>query len=124
MDVPVGTSPQTQLVDSTQRVAALADARQEASQNALRSADAAEERRANQREAFRAIISNVLGANTRLSIDRNDRIDSFVYRSIDRTTGEVIQEWPPVQFARFLEGQGLSGVTPDVLAGLVLDEQA
>ena len=111
-------------VDPAARSAELADARRRASVSALQSAAAAEARRAEQRAETRAIIEHAIGANTRLSIARNDAVDTFVYRAIDRDTGEVVHEWPPVQFARFLEQSGVIGLTDEALMGLVIDEEA
>ncbi|MBI1239812.1 MAG: hypothetical protein GC199_10785 [Alphaproteobacteria bacterium] len=34
---------------------------------------------------------------SRLSIDRDDQVERFIYRSIDRETGEVLGQWPADQ---------------------------
>ena len=53
---------------------------------------------------------------TRLSIEFNEEANRFIYRAIDKETGEVVTEFPPEevirQIARFRE-----------IAGLVLDAQ-
>lgn len=111
--------------DPTQRSAALADARRRASQAALKNADASETRKADQREMLRGIIERAVGANTRLSIRRNDAVDTFVYQAIDKDSGEIVKEWPPVQFAKFLEENGVAANdAAKALSGLVVDEQA
>jgi len=111
--------------DPAQRIALLAEARERASAAALERARVAESRRAEQRAAARAIFAEAAGANTTLSIARDDAIGAFVYRAVDRTTGEVVREWPPVQFERFLRQSGVvRDVAADALAGLVVDERA
>ena len=53
---------------------------------------------------------------TRLSIEFNEEANRFIYRAIDKETGEVVTEFPPEevirQIAKFRE-----------IAGLVLDAQ-
>lgn len=126
MDATIGQNSQRVTgIDPVQRSAALADARSRASQAALQSAEAAEARRAEQREMVRSILERAVGANTRLSIARNESALTFVYRAIDVDTGEVVREWPPVDFARLLQQNGAGpDLSGDALAGLVLDEQA
>jgi len=126
MDATIGKATERVTgADPAQRSAALADARQRASQAALQSAKAGETRKMDQRETTRTILERAIGANTRLSIARNGSNDTFVYRAIDVNSGEVIIEWPPVQFAKFLVDNGAAaGLAADALQGLVLDEQA
>ena len=126
MDSTIGnTTERAAGADPAQRSAALADARRRASQSALESAAASEARRAEQLEKLQTIIEQVIGANTRLSIQRNDNFNAFVYRAIDVNSGEVVKEWPPVQFAAFLEENGVASKgLEEVFAGVVVDEQA
>ncbi len=126
MDPTIGQSgDRVGAVEPAQRSAALADARRRASATALRTAEAAQERRAEQREMTRAIVERAVGANTRLSIARSDAADTYVYRAIDVDSGEVIKEWPPVQFARFLEENGAdASLVQDALQGQLFDETA
>jgi len=106
------------------RMAALSDARKaagfEARQNA---AESAERRSALLAEAQR-IFARVLGADTRISISRNENADLFVYRAIDIRTGKVVQEWPPAQFLALLNEHGpdLAGRAGDF--GLIFDAEA
>ncbi len=74
---------------------ALAAARQRASQAALHNADAAEAKRADQREMVRGILERAVCANTRLSITRGDSAGAYVYRAIDVDSGDIVREWPP-----------------------------
>ena len=87
-------------------------------------AEATETRRILQGAETTRIVESTFGVNTRLSISRNDNFDAFVYRVIDRVSGEILREWPPVQFARFLEENGAPGLTPQALTGLAVDERA
>lgn len=126
MDPTIGVADRAApTVDPNERAAALANARRAASEDALRTAEAADSRRAEARAETRAILERAVGANTRLSISRPDNAGTFIYRAIDRDTGEVLQEWPPVQFARFLEqsGAGASAIQ-NALAGGVIDQEA
>jgi len=125
MDPAIGqTTERITGADPVRRNADLAAARQRQSAEALDSASLAEDSRAEQRDAARSVLEQAIGANTRLSIARSDSADTFIYRAIDRDTGEVIQEWPPAQFARLLEEQGARGVSEEIIAGLVVDEEA
>ena len=119
MNVSIGPN-QTAVtgVDPAERTQALADARRRASQSALANAEAAEARRADSFENARDILSRALGANTRLAIARQDESLTFVYRAIDVDTGEIVREWPPADFARFLETNGELLDRP----GVVVDE--
>ncbi|MEM9749884.1 MAG: flagellar protein FlaG [Pseudomonadota bacterium] len=55
-------------------------------------------------EAIQA-LRRVLGEESRLSIESDDTSGGFVYRSIDRETGEILRQWPPEKFLRFLEAE-------------------
>ncbi len=126
MDATVGQSTErVTAIDPGRRSEALAAARQRASQAALKSADAAEARRADQREMVRGILERAVGANTRLSITRGDDVGAYVYRAIDVDSGEVVSEWPPEQFIQLLEDNGIAaGLAAEALAGLTVDEEA
>ena len=126
MDATIGHNAQrVGGADASQRTAALAEARQRASQSALQTAEAAQSRKAEQREMLRSILEQAVGANTRLSISRREGVDSFVYRAIDVNSGAVVREWPPVQFANFLQKHGASqSLAAEAMAGLLVDEQA
>lgn len=111
-------------VDPAERSAALANARHRASEQAVAEAKLGEARRAEQLAQARNAIQRAVGANTDLSISRNDQIGTYIYRAIDRATGEVIREWPPVQFAQFLHENGVTDLTRDALAGMMVNEEA
>ena len=126
MDATIGQNAERLTgVDAAQRSQALADARQRSSQAALQTADAAQARKAEQREMLRSILEQAVGANTRLSIAKPDGADAFIYRAIDVDSGEVVREWPPAQFAQLLEQDGAARqLANEALAGLLIDEQA
>lgn len=126
MDPTIGhNNDRVKTVEPAQRSADLAAARRHGTEQALQSAEASKVRKADQREMVRGILERAVGANTKLSISRADNIDTFVYRAIDRDSGEVIREWPPAQFANFLAENGVAkDAAADALAGLVLDQQA
>ncbi|MEM8771127.1 MAG: flagellar protein FlaG [Pseudomonadota bacterium] len=124
MNGPTGPTPgAVSAINPGERNQALAEARRNATQSALQNAEAAEARRADNREQARAILERAVGANTRVSISRPDQTESFVYQAIDVNTGEVVREWPPADFARFLE-QNAPELLEQPNAGVVIDEQA
>lgn len=125
MDANLGASAERLTgPDPGQRSAALADARARSSQAALQRAEAAEARRADQRETVRSIFERAVGANTRLSIARGDGLGAFVYRAIDVDSGEVVLEWPPVRFAEFVRDAVRGAGEASGGAGAVVDEEA
>ncbi len=126
MDARIGQNTERVTgLDPAQRSTALAEARKRSSAAALQNAEAAESRKADQREMVRAILERAVGANTRVSIARQESDMTFVYRAIDVETGEVVREWPPADFAKLLEKSGATaGLAEDVMAGLAFDEQA
>jgi uncharacterized FlaG/YvyC family protein len=107
---------------ATDRAAALAEARKRANAAAQEGASAARERQAEQIAQLRDLIAHVTGADTRLSIQRSEALDHFVYRAIDVDSGEIVQEWPPVQFAEFVNS--LMPGAADQLIGLLVDSEA
>ena len=109
-------------VTATERNQALAQARQRATQGALQRAEQAESQRADSRQNVREIFEQALGANTRLSITRDEVGPTFVYRAIDVDSGEVVHEWPPAEFAAFLAENG-NNIDLAALAGSVVDEE-
>lgn len=124
MNVTTGQPPNAAaLADPAERSQALADARRRASQGALADAQAGEARRADRLQDARAIIERALGANTKLSISRDDASPTYIYRAIDVDTGEVIREWPPAEFVEFFAEQKREFSVGDP-AGVVVDEQA
>ena len=126
MDATVGQSTERVTgIDPAKRSEALAAARQRSSQAAIQTADAAEAKRADQREMVRAILERAVGANTRLSVTRGDSVGAYIYRAIDVDSGEVVLEWPPEQMIQLLEENGVSAeLAAEALAGLTVNEEA
>jgi|GEM_PF-3220959 len=109
-----------------ERTEALAQARKQLQSDQLQAAQTSQQSRSELTAASREAIARALGANTRISIERTDAQDIFVYRAIDRDTGEVINEWPPHQFAELLRSaQTEPGdqIEP-VESGVIVDEKA
>ncbi len=66
----------------------------EQDQAAARKAEAVE-------NAMRELSPPVMGQNERLSIQRDHSTGTFIYRSIDRETGEVVRQWPVESMLQF-----------------------
>ncbi|MBY0423929.1 MAG: hypothetical protein K2Q06_16620 [Parvularculaceae bacterium] len=45
-------------------------------------------------ERTQQLVSEIVGANTRVQVDRRQDAPGFQYRAVDVETGEVIAEWP------------------------------
>lgn len=125
MDPTIGKLADRALdLDPLQRRQALSEARHRASAEALQSARDAQDRKAEQRQALRAILEEAVGANTRLLISRAEGFEAFVYRAVDRDSGEVVKEWPPAQFAAMLnDHSAFEQLSDAAIYGLVVDEQ-
>lgn len=52
-------------------------------------------------KALRALEPPLMGQNERLSISRDAETGTFIYRSIDRRTGEVVRQWPVESMLQF-----------------------
>lgn len=50
---------------------------------------------------LRAMEPPLMGQHERLSISRDEATGTFIYRSIDRRTGEVIRQWPVESMLQF-----------------------
>ncbi len=79
--------------------------------NKQRAAALQEEREAEAQRLLEELSAGVVGFGTRLSIDRDREAESFVYRAIDESTGEIRSQYPLEDtlelraFFRSLEGQ-------------------
>ncbi|NWG45327.1 MAG: flagellar protein FlaG [Alphaproteobacteria bacterium] len=49
------------------------------------------------------ITHEMLGTNSRLSIEADADTGVFIYRSVDTRSGEVIKQWPPEEVLKLLE---------------------
>jgi flagellar protein FlaG len=64
--------------------------------------DAAQKRHtAELEQAMKQLDQPMMGKNERLSIIRDEKTGAFVYRSVDRTTGDVINQWPAESMLQF-----------------------
>ncbi|MCC6919560.1 MAG: flagellar protein FlaG [Alphaproteobacteria bacterium] len=52
-------------------------------------------------KALKSMDPPIMSRNERLSIVRDDDTGTFIYRSIDRKTGEVIRQWPAESMLQF-----------------------
>jgi len=50
---------------------------------------------------MRAVSPPLMGQNERLSISRDETTGTFIYRSIDRESGEVVRQWPVESMLQF-----------------------
>ena len=110
------------------RLEALAQARRRLQAEKLQAQQSSREAQSQQLQASREAIARALGVNTRLSIERTNTQDVFVYRAIDRETGEVVNEWPPQQFAELIQSVIESGDGAEQVeapqSGIVVNEEA
>lgn len=51
--------------------------------------------------ALRNMEPPLMGQHERLSIARDEATGTFIYRSIDKATGEVIRQWPVESMLQF-----------------------
>lgn len=51
--------------------------------------------------ALRSLEPPLMGQHERLSISRDEATGTFIYRSIDRKTGEVVRQWPVESMLQF-----------------------
>ena len=70
------------------------------------------------------ILQSSLGENSRLSIERHEASGRYVYRSVDKTSGEVLSQWPVEGFLSHLEKVIEVQNAEAETAGLALDEEA
>ena len=119
----VSAQPQAQAIVREDALRQLAEARKaEAKVEAKADTEASDEKASKpEAEPSDREASSILGENSRLSIERRKNSDGFIYRSIDRETGEVLREWPPERFQEFAEGEGASVGRSE---GLVVDRKA
>jgi uncharacterized FlaG/YvyC family protein len=47
------------------------------------------------RGAVEKLIKKSLPSNSKLQIEQDKSTGTFIYRSVDPDTGEIIQQWPP-----------------------------
>ena len=53
--------------------------------------------------AVEKLIRRNLPTNTKLQIEQNRETGTFIYRSVDPETGEVVRQWPPEELLKMRE---------------------
>ena len=53
--------------------------------------------------AVEKLIRRSLPSNSKLQIEQDKETGTFIYRSVDAETGEVLQVWPPEQMLKLRE---------------------
>ncbi|MEL6378479.1 MAG: hypothetical protein AAFQ29_01800 [Pseudomonadota bacterium] len=107
---------------ANRRRASLEQARRSASADQIAAAERDTRLRAERFRESTEIIQQALGVNTRVEIAEGDGANPYTYRAIDINSGEVVNEWPPVQFAALL-GAAVSGESDGIaVIGIALDE--
>lgn len=104
-----------------ERAAALAERRRHLSAEGQRSAEAANARRTEQIAAARDAVADAVGANTRVAITRAPASPVFLYRAIDSNTGEVVQEWPRLEFLAL--NRAAQAAAAQTARGAAIDQQ-
>jgi uncharacterized FlaG/YvyC family protein len=70
-----------------------------------------------------AIAEKMIGANKSLIIEKDKQRVGFVYKTVDRTTGEVVRVWPQREVASALMALA-DGDARAVMAGMMIDASA
>ena len=53
--------------------------------------------------AVEKLIRRSLPTNSKLQIEQDKETGTFIYRSVDPETGEVLRQWPPEQLVKLRE---------------------
>jgi|SRR5215470_11981071 len=53
--------------------------------------------------AIEKLIRKSLPANSKLQIEQDKETGTFIYRTVDSETGEIIRQWPPEQLLKLRE---------------------
>lgn len=65
-------------------------------------------------ETLNGLLADTLPPDARLVIEHDQAANRFVYKSVDRETGEVLRQWPPEEVMRKLAYlREISGLTVD-----------
>ncbi len=67
-------------------------------------------------EAVEKLIRRSLPSNSKLQIEQDRETGTFIYRSVDPETGEVLRQWPPDQLLKLRESL-------TEIEGLLFDKQ-
>jgi len=66
--------------------------------------------------AVEKLIRRSLPSNSKLQIEQDRETGTFIYRSIDPETGEILRQWPPEQLLKLREDLS-------ELEGMLFDKQ-
>jgi flagellar protein FlaG len=67
-------------------------------------------------QAVEKLIRRSLPTNSRLQIEQDRDTGTFIYRSVDPETGEILRQWPPEQLLKLRESL-------TEIEGLLFDKQ-
>ena len=67
-------------------------------------------------QAVEKLIRRSLPSNSKLQIEQDRETGTFIYRSVDPETGEVLRQWPPEQLLKLRESL-------TEIEGLLFDKQ-
>jgi hypothetical protein len=70
-----------------------------------------------------AMVEKIMGTSRSLVIERNNGSEGFVYKSVDRQTGEVTRIWPVEDLANTLISL-VDDNDRDAMQGLIVDAKA
>jgi flagellar protein FlaG len=62
-----------------------------------------DKRLAKLQEAMSKLIKQSLPSDSKLQIDQDEETGTFIYRSVDADTGEVLKQWPSEEILRLRE---------------------
>ena len=66
-------------------------------------------------------VQKLLGLNARLRIDKDEGTGDFIYRFVDKSTGEVVKEFPPEKLRDLVAAQ--RNATKSASEGAVVDRR-
>jgi uncharacterized FlaG/YvyC family protein len=66
--------------------------------------------------AIEKLIRKSLPSNSKLQIEQDKETGTFIYRTVDSETGEIIRQWPPEQLLKLRESLAQ-------MEGMLVDKQ-
>jgi|APTNR8051073442_1049403.scaffolds.fasta_scaffold04760_4 uncharacterized FlaG/YvyC family protein len=112
---PIANAPQVQLVKAAPEASRDTQARSN-SQDAVKTNNKSD---APKQEKLDALADRLVGNNTALVIEKNPKGAGFIYKSINKETGEVTRVWPHEEMV-----SELSAMADVDARGLMIDESA
>jgi len=71
---------------------------------------------------FETLTKKLIGENASLSISFNEEVNNFIYQSVDKETGEILNQWPPEDYIRKLASLLELKSSGDSVQGQAVDE--